>query len=916
MKKYILFLLITLSCFAAKSQFTGTDSLRNFNNRFITNNASAAFTNLRLHNLLAGMIDYIDTALSGGSGSVSLGIDTMYITSDSVFHYKKNGVFRSFVIRGNPGAGLVTQIPFSNGFGRFNNDSNFTYDRSQGLDAGRLIVGPGAINDGGLSKINSTSDNMNALALTSYGSGLNTIIFRRAEGTTGTPLALTSGKDLWNFSGRGYTGTAFTQSRAAIYAQTSQDWTDTTNGSRLYFATTANDSSTMRTRMLIDHNGSITFNNYPNLPGTIDTSTHKPLAYRLTDGMIVPFQSWPGSGGGGGAPSLTYKYVSFGGIGGVLSPGEAAIQYDSITNKLSVDSIRSIKNIPDTVHVGLFDKDAVDSAWYFGTSITAGTAATTTAGRYSKLVSDQLRVVEMNYGHGGYMLQKPPGWPLSNSFMDLYASEIPTKLAGRKYLFFAWGENDSYHEYLYPGFGLDTFQFKNDYKTIVNFAIAAGWPKSAIKIISPFWQLTSRIPLATQQKYFIAAKWFADSSGIQFIDVYTQGKSYDKLLVTDGVHPTNVGHQFHALSIYSQLSQNLQIKSGENVVNAGITVLNKLYNLGKDTAQNGYYLGGFNPDGLSVKVPKEHFLMLDNTNVATQSGNASVLGSISAGVAIRAGGQPLFSSGSGFEMYYNGADGLLAPLNRDASTSGNIFMPFSKLVVGSSSPTSPFTQLYVVGSGYARGLYSSGTGNVLANTSASPTETTLNMLVSGDSVGHITTYNGSTYNRLSLNGTSTLPVVINTLSDNGSGAKLQVNGKISIAAHTIASNSDSAVVWNRSTKAYEYAKITGSPSYQVYTVLLTATTGNDPTATVLGTNSVGAIVWTRNSAGNYTGTLSSAFTANKTWATIQAGDMAGNFVNGFISSTTTSTITLVTLDNVNSAVDAFSNLSIEIRVYP
>lgn len=46
-----------------------------------------------------------------------------------------------------------------------------------------------------------------------------------------------------------------------------------------------------------------------------------------------------GSGGSSGPPSLTYKYIGYGGIGGVLSSGEAAFQYDSITNKLTVDNI-------------------------------------------------------------------------------------------------------------------------------------------------------------------------------------------------------------------------------------------------------------------------------------------------------------------------------------------------------------------------------------------------------------------------------------------------------------------------------------------------------------------------------------------------------------------------------------------------
>lgn len=119
------------------------------------------------------------------------------------------------------------------------------------------------------------------------------------------------------------------------------------------------------------------------------------------------------------------------------------------------------------------------------------------------------------------------------------------------------------------------------------------------------------------------------------------------------------------------------------------------------------------------------------------------------------------------------------------------------------------------------------------------------------------------------------------------------------------------------TPVYSSAGVKGERvAPKIYTCLLTATVGNDPTVTVLGTNEIGSIVWTRNSSGNYTGTLTGAFTSNKTWAMIQAGDMGGNFVNGFISSTSANTITLIVLDNVNAAADAFSNMSIEIRVYP
>ena len=42
-----------------------------------------------------------------------------------------------------------------------------------------------------------------------------------------------------------------------------------------------------------------------------------------------------------------------------------------------------------------------------------------------------------------------------------------------------------------------------------------------------------------------------------------------------------------------------------------------------------------------------------------------------------------------------------------------------------------------------------------------------------------------------------------------------------------------------------------------------------PTATILS-NGIGAIIWTRNSLGVYTGTLSSAFTTSKCWASTQS----------------------------------------------
>jgi hypothetical protein len=99
--RYIVIILgLTLFTLKLHAQFTGTDSLRNYNNRYITNNPATAFTNLRLHTLLRGMIDYIDTARAGTGGGGAVGVDTLWALNDSTVRYRKNGVFRNFVLPG------------------------------------------------------------------------------------------------------------------------------------------------------------------------------------------------------------------------------------------------------------------------------------------------------------------------------------------------------------------------------------------------------------------------------------------------------------------------------------------------------------------------------------------------------------------------------------------------------------------------------------------------------------------------------------------------------------------------------------------------------------------------------------------------------------------------------------------------
>jgi hypothetical protein len=119
------------------------------------------------------------------------------------------------------------------------------------------------------------------------------------------------------------------------------------------------------------------------------------------------------------------------------------------------------------------------------------------------------------------------------------------------------------------------------------------------------------------------------------------------------------------------------------------------------------------------------------------------------------------------------------------------------------------------------------------------------------------------------------------------------------------------------TPVYSSAGVKGERiAPKIYTALLSQSGTSAPTATVLGTNEIGTIVWTRNSTGNYTGTLTGAFTANKTWLIAQRGDQTGSFISNTLSWTSANALLLTVQDNAANPSDGFTNMSIEIKVYP
>jgi len=111
---------------------------------------------------------------------------------------------------------------------------------------------------------------------------------------------------------------------------------------------------------------------------------------------------------------------------------------------------------------------------------------------------------------------------------------------------------------------------------------------------------------------------------------------------------------------------------------------------------------------------------------------------------------------------------------------------------------------------------------------------------------------------------------------------------------------------------YDLMSAAGGASYDVYTAILTQTGTSAPTATVLENTLGGTVVWTYDAEGSYIGTLTGAFTADKT--AIFTGGFDGFY---FSYRGSANTVTILTYDETLTLANDYLNKNpIEIRVYP
>jgi len=104
--------------------------------------------------------------------------------------------------------------------------------------------------------------------------------------------------------------------------------------------------------------------------------------------------------------------------------------------------------------------------------------------------------------------------------------------------------------------------------------------------------------------------------------------------------------------------------------------------------------------------------------------------------------------------------------------------------------------------------------------------------------------------------------------------------------------------------------------YKSYVALLSQSGTDAPTAIVLQNDFDGNIIWARSSTGNYTATLSGAFTENKSWCVVNNTNDAADAGYFSLRRVDSDSFIMSTFDiSVTNVDDLLINTSVEIRVY-
>lgn len=586
-------------------------------------------------------------------------------------------------------------------------------------------------------------------------------------------------------------------------------------------------SATVTRKAALASTGQWTWDGYPSLTKQTDSSIYKPIAYDAS-GNIVPMIGWP-SGGGASTPNLQ----------SVLTAGSTLTQSNTINYAGYRQSFKSGLTIVDSLSI-IPAAYKADSIVFAGTSITLGIGTTFTV-NYTTLTSQQLNSVQSNHGISGAQL-------CVAGIADTV--NLPNYDANKYWWFISeWGVNDM-HIGTY-----DSTTFSNTYKLYIDALVRKGWPLSKIRllqngVVCPC--IDAPATLARQQQFRDAISAVGVAKGVSVVDIYSlelQRGGYTEL-TADGIHPNQYATPLYAALIAQSVGDSVRNQNQSIASNS----LNEFQNikirttktgdyrtsiLGTDTAgnlvrvlSNTYIFNTLEPN---ILLPQPGGIYMTGqgrfSNIYTKGSGSSASDSLNAlyvqGVTTLAGQLTAFVDADingltigrgGGNSATNTALGAFA-LNSNTSGShsvavGNLALrtqttTFGNVAVGESALESVQTNCCNVAIGFQAGISSLGPGNVFIGSQAGSAGSYSNKFFLSNAGATNLLYGDFSNGHLVINPGG-------TPADDGVGTA-QIHGKITVYTHALGSNSDSAVIWDRSTNEYKIAAINGSGGTTLYT---------------------------------------------------------------------------------------------------
>lgn len=530
-------------------------------------------------------------------------------------------------------------------------------------------------------------------------------------------------------------------------------------------------------KMAITGTGQQIWDGYPALTAQVDTATYKPVAIDGS-GNVVKMIGWAGSGGA----SITFP--------------DGLLASSSNTPRVAKDSdvVNTLNQYP-SLHNSIYCLPT-DSVIFVGDSYTYGTGATNPALKFSSWLSRSIGAVEVNLGVPGSTISKrTPVDPFGGTNLIDRLSTIPHNSFKIKLLIISMGLNDVG---MANAANYTTTNYKSDYDSAMNYITGTlGYTPQKILIISPWYigytgyvsysaaNLGNGLPTVARHLQFVdatqqtATKWRA-----MYFDIYQdQIKNDTTLFSVDGIHPDDGGYLYIANDFKQYLNS------------AGNLILGD-YNAFSVSNPTNIDLGTHYSNDPGNPSQLKLYLYRDWNTPGLNFG----LEVASATMGYHAGGSSTYHRwyiNDNVQRMRLGQDGLLVGSNVSTfGTTTPIYLDLGGTFTTVVNDTSNMKfRLYSVVSNGAAGMnLSSNDGSLTGNME----------YMAAYNMRHVWYRGPKELMRIDTSGN----LIINSTTDNHVG-RLQVNGKLTVATHDIGSNSDSAVVWDRSTKEYKVAKING-----------------------------------------------------------------------------------------------------------